>query len=88
MTTDTTRTRVLSVISDCSRVPVPMIQDELNMSQGLGMNPDLTDVMVWDLEDALGIGIAPREYPGPLTTVGEIIRLVEDKVSRLPVGAV
>jgi acyl carrier protein len=86
---DTTRTRVLSVISEhAGDMAVSLITDELNLSQGLGMDPQDTAEMINALEDEFGIFIDFRDDPGPLTTVGEVIRLVEDKVSRLPVGAV
>ena len=89
MTTDTTRTRVLSVISEhAGDMAVSLITDELKLSQGLGMDPVDILLMTGGLATEFGIVIGPREFPHPLSTVAEVIRLVEDKVSRLPVGAV
>jgi acyl carrier protein len=78
-----TKTRTLQVISEhAGDMAVSLITDELNLSQHLGLDPADTADMVMALEAEFGIVIGPRVFPHPLSTVAEVVAMVEGLVEQ------
>lgn len=73
-----TQTRTLQVISEhAGDMAVSLIKGEYNLSQALGLDPADTADMVMALEAEFSIDIGPRDFPHPLSTVDEIVAMVE-----------
>lgn len=72
-----TQTRTLQVISEHAETNVSWLKGDYILSQTLGMDRDDIAEMNAALELEFGVHFKPRDFPHPLSTVDEIVAMVE-----------